>query len=145
MRCLLCSILILLPFGKLGSCWGSCSQELICSMMKVCTRQNFPLIFWSFSRHLFVEQLWALLRKLGGTHGNAPQPSHLSSCCAALALALAILVPNIEYIFGLCGATVSVLISFILPAALYLRATSMQQGAGMRLAGPFSGVRDGQL
>ena len=47
---------------------------------------------------------------------------------AGSALALAILVPNIEFIFGLCGSTVSVLISFILPAAIYLRVTALQQG-----------------
>lgn len=52
----------------------------------------------------------------------------LARPAAGSALALAILVPNIEYVFGLCGSTVSVIISFILPASIYLKVASAQRG-----------------
>jgi hypothetical protein len=72
-------------------------------------------------------------------HVLHPGCTHTLRCAALLAgvaLVLAIAVPNIEYIFGLCGATVSVLISFILPAAIYLRVTAMQRsGPGSPASG----------
>jgi hypothetical protein len=40
--------------------------------------------------------------------------------CAGTALAAAILVPNVEFIFGLLGSTASVMIAYMLPAALFL-------------------------
>lgn len=51
--------------------------------------------------------------------------------CAALAgasCAMAILLPNVEFVFGLAGSTASVLLSFILPAAIFLRTTGAQRG-----------------
>ena len=42
---------------------------------------------------------------------------------AGTALALAVFLPNIEFIFGLAGSTASVLIAYILPAAIFLSAS----------------------
>ena len=44
------------------------------------------------------------------------------------ALAMAVLLPNVEYVFGLAGSTASVLLGFIMPAAIFLQATSSQRG-----------------
>lgn len=74
------------------------------------------------------------------THMHARTQTLLARCHAGTALALAILVPNIEYIFGLCGATVSVVISFIMPASIYLRVTSLQPApGGARVTGLMAG------
>ena len=43
-------------------------------------------------------------------------------------LATAVLLPNVEFIFGLVGATASTIIAFVLPAAIFLRATDQQRG-----------------
>ncbi len=45
----------------------------------------------------------------------------LPASAAGTALATAIWVPNIEFIFGLTGATASVLLSYILPAITFIR------------------------
>lgn len=41
---------------------------------------------------------------------------------------MAVLLPNVEYVFGLAGSTASVLLGFIMPAAIFLQATSSQRG-----------------
>lgn len=46
----------------------------------------------------------------------------------ASACTIAILVPNVEYVFGLSGSTASVLISFVIPAALFLQVSGAQRG-----------------
>lgn len=48
-------------------------------------------------------------------------------------MAAAVLVPNVEFIFGLTGATASVLISYILPALTFIRLldTSHELTSGM--------------
>ncbi len=43
--------------------------------------------------------------------------------CAGTALAAAVLVPNVEFIFGLTGSTASVVIAYMLPAAVFLALT----------------------
>ncbi|GAB4819563.1 hypothetical protein N2152v2_006609 [Parachlorella kessleri] len=65
----------------------------------------------------------------GSAYVNPSHEHFVTSLIIGLALTLAIAVPNIEYIFGLCGSTVSVLVSFILPAAIYLKVTAIQQRA----------------
>ncbi len=44
----------------------------------------------------------------------------------AAAMATAVLVPNVEFIFGLTGATASVLIAYILPALTFIRLLDQQ-------------------
>ena len=59
---------------------------------------------------------WGILvAKLGH-----PWPQTSKRLHAGTALAAAILVPNVEFIFGLLGSTASVVIAYMLPAALFL-------------------------
>lgn len=44
---------------------------------------------------------------------------------AATALVAAIFLPNVEFIFGLAGSTASVLIAYIMPAAIFLITSSV--------------------
>jgi hypothetical protein len=61
---------------------------------------------------------WALLIVVAERGHPLPQ---MSKCLhAGTALAAAILVPNVEFIFGLLGSTASVVIAYMLPAALFL-------------------------
>jgi hypothetical protein len=39
-----------------------------------------------------------------------------------------VLLPNVEFVFGLAGSTASTLMAFILPAAIFLTVTSGQRG-----------------
>ena len=48
----------------------------------------------------------------------------LDGCDAGTALVAAMFLPNVEFIFGLAGSTASVLIAYILPAAIFLIASS---------------------
>ncbi len=41
---------------------------------------------------------------------------------------MAVLLPNVEFVFGLAGSTASTLMAFILPAAIFLSVTSGQRG-----------------
>jgi hypothetical protein len=52
------------------------------------------------------------------------RPLTVTRPCTGTALAAAILVPNVEFIFGLLGSTASVLIAYMLPAALFLSLSS---------------------
>eukprot|EP00887_Chlorella_sp_A99_P002617 scaffold6.g2617.t1 len=45
--------------------------------------------------------------------------------------AMAILLPNVEFVFGLAGSTASVLIAFIMPAAIFLQACAAGARAGV--------------
>ena len=47
---------------------------------------------------------------------------------AGTALIAAMFLPNVEFIFGLAGSTASVLIAYILPAAIFLIASSSPKG-----------------
>lgn len=60
------------------------------------------------------------------TNNLPPLPSlgqHTLVCLLVLGMAMAsaLWVPNIEFIFGLTGATASVLIAYILPAIVFIR------------------------
>jgi hypothetical protein len=48
--------------------------------------------------------------------------------CAGSSCAVAALLPNVEFVFGLAGSTASTLMAFILPAAIFLNVTSSQRG-----------------
>ena len=52
----------------------------------------------------------------------------ITAAVLASACTIAILVPNVEYVFGLAGSTASVLISFVIPAALFLQVSGAQRG-----------------
>lgn len=45
----------------------------------------------------------------------------------AVAFMCAVLVPNVEFILGLNGGTSSIVVSYIMPGLLYLKATSLHQ------------------
>lgn len=71
-------------------------------------------------------------RTLGGTQAQQKQQQRdrirlrdtiTISAVLSTACTIAILLPNVEYVFGLAGSTASVLISFILPAAIFLKAS----------------------
>eukprot|EP01113_Clastostelium_recurvatum_P016946 TRINITY_DN1984_c0_g1_i5.p1 TRINITY_DN1984_c0_g1~~TRINITY_DN1984_c0_g1_i5.p1 ORF type:complete len:117 (+),score=23.63 TRINITY_DN1984_c0_g1_i5:51-401(+) len=44
-----------------------------------------------------------------------------TACIVGAALFIAILIPDLSFIFGLLGSTSSVLIGFIIPATMYLK------------------------
>jgi hypothetical protein len=60
---------------------------------------------------------------------------------AGLGMASALWVPNVEFIFGLTGATASVTIAYILPAVTYLR---LQPPVDIRSSEPITGAYYGE-
>ncbi|PRW56400.1 divinyl chlorophyllide a 8-vinyl- chloroplastic [Chlorella sorokiniana] len=58
------------------------------------------------------------------------QDSMLTAGIMAASYSLAVLLPNVEFVFGLAGSTASTLMAFILPAAIFLRVSSGQRGFG---------------
>lgn len=46
------------------------------------------------------------------------------SWCPALAFALAMVLPNVEFILGLNGAINGVLLAYIMPSLIYLKLTT---------------------
>lgn len=54
------------------------------------------------------------------------QQQAVTLCVMVLALLLALAVPNVELIFAFTGATASMVLAYILPAAMHLRATWLQ-------------------
>ncbi|GFH33396.1 amino acid transporter, partial [Haematococcus lacustris] len=53
--------------------------------------------------------------------GSLSQHVLVVSIVLGMAMASAIWVPNVEFIFGLTGATASVIISYIMPALIFIR------------------------
>lgn len=47
---------------------------------------------------------------------------------AVASFSLAVLLPNVEFVFGLAGSTASTLLAFILPAAIFLHVSAGQRG-----------------
>ncbi|KAL4442083.1 hypothetical protein ABPG77_011344 [Micractinium sp. CCAP 211/92] len=56
------------------------------------------------------------------------QESLLTTGILGVSWALAVLLPNVEFVFGLAGSTASTLMAFILPAAIFLNVTAGQRG-----------------
>ncbi|PSC69840.1 divinyl chlorophyllide a 8-vinyl-chloroplastic isoform A [Micractinium conductrix] len=56
------------------------------------------------------------------------QGSLLTTAILGGSCALAVALPNVEYVFGLAGSTASTLLAFILPAAIFLSVTTGQRG-----------------
>jgi sodium-coupled neutral amino acid transporter 10 len=51
----------------------------------------------------------------------------------AISLVVALVVPNVEFVFGLLGATASVILAYILPALICLRLSGVRlQALGAR-------------
>jgi sodium-coupled neutral amino acid transporter 10 len=67
----------------------------------------------------------------GGGGGAAPgAPDHLITAgILGAACVTAMVLPNVEYVFGLAGSTAAVVVSFIFPAAIFLQTTAAQRGA----------------
>ena len=64
-------------------------------------------------------EAWALALRCGGTHTDlAPCPP---TPTPGLSLLSALWVPNVEFMFGLTGATASVMLSYVLPPIILLR------------------------
>lgn len=83
-----------------------------------------PLIMESFHDALLpAAAAWAPIWGVKAAASAALERA-VTAAVLALALALAILIPNVEFIFGLVGATASVLIAYVLPAAIFLSATA---------------------
>ena len=61
-------------------------------------------------------------------HAGIQMCLRVPACAAGASCAMAILLPNVEFVFGLAGSTASVLIAFILPAAIFLQTTGSQRG-----------------
>ncbi|KFM25949.1 Putative sodium-coupled neutral amino acid transporter 10 [Auxenochlorella protothecoides] len=78
---------------------------------------------------------WETVRRRAGACGPAPGVAHdparlrpadaaATAACLAAACALAVAVPNVEFVFGLAGSTASLVLAFVLPGAIFLRATA---------------------
>lgn len=65
---------------------------------------------------------------LAGVQLSQVQESLLTTGILGISCALAVLLPNVEFVFGLAGSTASTLMAFILPAAIFLNVTAGQRG-----------------
>jgi hypothetical protein len=72
----------------------------------------------------------AMLSAIGGEAGAPPsqlQHALITALILCITLVLAVLVPNVELVFALTGATASVMLAYIFPAAMFL---SLQRDLG---------------
>lgn len=69
------------------------------------------------------------------------QQQQVTIVVVLLALCIAVVVPNVELIFALTGATASMLLAYILPAAIFLRV--LQLRASGLLCGDMGGLLGG--
>jgi amino acid permease len=72
----------------------------------------------------------AMLSAIGGEAGTPPsqlQHALITALILCITLVLAVLVPNVELVFALTGATASVMLAYIFPAAMFL---SLQRDLG---------------
>lgn len=74
------------------------------------------------------ETLMAHYRRRAAAAGRPPSPENLSAVGTAVSvgllavvLGIAVLLPNVEFIFGLTGATACALLSWVLPGCIYLQ------------------------
>jgi len=84
---------------------------------------GFPMSSWPFRNTL--EQFYFFIR-LGYIPKERIKVSHAINFIETLAIMLcaltvAILIPNLSFIFGLLGSTSSMLLGFIIPAFIYLK------------------------
>lgn len=107
---------------------------------------SVPLIMENFQAALLPAVALAFPVDPAAKKGTTIQEQAITTAVLGAALAAAVLVPNVEFIFGLTGSTASVVIAYLLPAALFLSlsgrpALLTQLNPDDVTTGPFPGVQ----